>query len=98
MDLDTTNSKTNYNEDEKINSYTWKEIKDNKNWIVINDLVYDVSNFMKKHPGSERLLQMHVGEDCTVIIVLLSYEKINLNIFLLKGCLHCISHRSKTCI
>ena len=48
MDLDTTNSKTNYNEDEKLNSYTWKEIKDNKNWIVINDMVYDVSNFMKK--------------------------------------------------
>ena len=85
MEGDTLNSKSNYSEEEKLNSYTWKEIKDSKNWIVINDLVYDVTNFMKKHPGSERLLQMHVGEDCTVKFILctsLINETKNLKLFL----------------
>ncbi len=33
--------------------YTWDDIKNDKNWIVINEKVYDVTNFIKRHPGSE---------------------------------------------
>jgi cytochrome b involved in lipid metabolism len=52
MDLD---CKNNLSEEEKLNSYTWKEIRDpNKKWIVINGYVYDLTNFLRKHPGGAR--------------------------------------------
>ena len=43
------------------NIYTWSEIRDGKKWIVIDNKVYDVSNFSKRHPGGERLLMNHIG-------------------------------------
>ena len=48
--------------------YTWEQIKksDNK-WIVIDDVIYDVANFSKVHPGGERLLLDHVKQDATVL-------------------------------
>ena len=47
--------------------YTWSQIKESGNkWIVINDTVYDISKFYKKHPGGERLMLNHVGQDVTV--------------------------------
>ena len=46
--------------------YTWDEIKNDKNWIVINEKVYDVTNFIKKHPGGERLMSNHIGQDVSV--------------------------------
>lgn len=48
-----------------LKSFTWEEIKSEKKWIVINDKVYDVSRFKKKHPGGEKLLMNHVSEDAT---------------------------------
>lgn len=65
MDLD---SKNNLSEEEKLNSYTWKEIKDNKKWVVINGYVYDLTNFLRKHPGGARILTHMFGEDSTVNI------------------------------
>ncbi len=46
--------------------YSWSEIKDNKKWIVIDGKVYDVSKFSKKHPGGERLMMNHIGQDASV--------------------------------
>lgn len=45
--------------------YTWEEIKANKQWIVINQEVYDVSEFRHMHPGGERLIKNQLGEDST---------------------------------
>ncbi|XP_022914363.2 cytochrome b5-like [Onthophagus taurus] len=34
-------------------------------WMVICDKVYDVTNFLKQHPGGEDLLMEHAGRDAT---------------------------------
>lgn len=48
--------------------YSWSQVKDSRNkWIVINDTVYDISKFYKKHPGGERLMLNHIGQDVTVM-------------------------------
>jgi fatty acid desaturase 1 (delta-5 desaturase) len=53
------------NIDNALKSFSWEEIKAEKKWIVINDKVYDVSRFKKKHPGGEKLLMNHISEDAT---------------------------------
>lgn len=34
-------------------------------WIVINDKVYDVTQFLEKHPGSAKPLLFYAGRDAT---------------------------------
>jgi cytochrome b involved in lipid metabolism len=34
-------------------------------WLIIDALVYDVSEFMPAHPGGERILQLYAGRDAT---------------------------------
>nr|QBO56252.1 fatty acid desaturase 5/6-1 [Brachionus koreanus] len=47
-----------------VKTLKWSEIRQKK-WIVINNNVYDVSKFSKKHPGGETLLNNNVGQDAT---------------------------------
>lgn len=35
-------------------------------WIVIHNRVYDVTNFLDKHPGGEEILWEHAGRDATL--------------------------------
>jgi cytochrome b involved in lipid metabolism len=46
--------------------YTWDEIKKNNYWIVINGKVYNVQNFIKKHPGGDQIIMNHATQDATV--------------------------------
>jgi cytochrome b involved in lipid metabolism len=54
----------------KSTFYDWEEIrKHNKKddmWLVVNDNVYDVTRFRRRHPGGERLLDHYAGQDATV--------------------------------
>ncbi|CAL7952123.1 unnamed protein product [Xylocopa violacea] len=34
-------------------------------WIVVHDMVYDVTNYMDKHPGGRELLEEYAGQDAT---------------------------------
>ncbi|XP_015181349.1 PREDICTED: cytochrome b5 isoform X2 [Polistes dominula] len=34
-------------------------------WIIIHDKVYDVTNFVKQHPGGEEVVLEHAGKDGT---------------------------------
>jgi cytochrome b involved in lipid metabolism len=34
-------------------------------WLIVDDVVYDVSEFMPAHPGGERILQLYAGRDAT---------------------------------
>jgi cytochrome b involved in lipid metabolism len=34
-------------------------------WLIINELVYDVTDFMRTHPGGDRILQLYAGRDAT---------------------------------
>ena len=40
--------------------------KDDAKWIVIDGKIYDVSSFMKRHPGGENIMSSYIGQDATV--------------------------------
>jgi cytochrome b involved in lipid metabolism len=54
------------NQGEETKTYSWKEIKSHKYWIVINDKIYNIENFSKKHPGGEQIILNHATQDATV--------------------------------
>ncbi|KAG1424255.1 hypothetical protein G6F58_002474 [Rhizopus delemar] len=50
--------------------YTWEEfqslvLNENKKWILIEGVLYDVKNFMKEHPGGVKYLSTAIGKDMT---------------------------------
>ena len=53
-------------------SIPWSEIethnKRDDNWIVVNGKVYNVTNFLKKHPGGAKVLGSYGGQDATVSV------------------------------
>ena len=36
-------------------------------WIIIDNIVYDITKFAKYHPGGEALILEYAGKDCTEI-------------------------------
>lgn len=50
--------------------YTWEEIKEHTSltdrWVVINGVVYNVTQWQKKHPGGARMLSHFAGKDASV--------------------------------
>ncbi|KJZ70902.1 Acyl-CoA desaturase [Hirsutella minnesotensis 3608] len=43
-----------------------KEVDDNgKKWIAIGGVIYDVADFMDRHPGGKSMLKMGMGKDAT---------------------------------
>ncbi|XP_050388594.1 acyl-CoA 6-desaturase [Patella vulgata] len=54
---------------DKLAEYSWEEIRQHATktdrWLVIEGIVYDVSIWAKKHPGGERIIGNHAGEDAT---------------------------------
>lgn len=63
------NSKSESNIEKTV--YSWAEVrkhnKKNDCWIVINNLVYNVTNFQKKHPGGSRLFHLYAGQDASEV-------------------------------
>ena len=55
---------------DEIQQHTTREDK----WIVIDNGVYDISRWQKKHPGGAKIISHFAGEDATVsnIIVVLN--------------------------
>eukprot|EP00796_Vickermania_ingenoplastis_P004831 gene4831-3470_t len=52
-----------------LKTYTWEEIKqhdkDTDCWVVMNDKVLDVSQFLNEHPGGLDPIKDMAGEDIT---------------------------------
>ncbi len=46
---------------DEVNKHSNKESP----WIIINDKVYDCTNFLNKHPGGEASILMYAGKDCS---------------------------------
>ncbi|XP_033127953.1 acyl-CoA (8-3)-desaturase-like [Anneissia japonica] len=56
-------------------TYTWEEIQrkdgktDPEKWIVIDDEVYNVTNWGRKHPGGSRVISHYAGQDASEVFV-----------------------------
>lgn len=63
-----------------MNSYSIEEISihntENDIWIVINGIVYDVTDFVDKHPGGKSMLLNVAGTDATDYFEALHQPKI----------------------
>ena len=57
--------------------FTWKEVEAHGNkkdcWIVVNECVYELAKFKKRHPGSGKILDHFAGQDATVSGLLLVF-------------------------
>lgn len=63
---------------ESLPMHTWEEIKKhtakNDSWLVIDNKVYNITNWARKHPGGGRLIGHYAGEDATVSSNLLAFK------------------------
>lgn len=63
-----------------MNSYSIEEISihntENDIWIVINEIVYDVTDFLDQHPGGKSMLLNVAGTDATDYFEALHQPKI----------------------
>src|SRR4029450_4289449 len=55
-------------------SYTWDEVRQHTSpgdlWLVIDNKVYDVSQWMDEHPGGDFVLLQEAGKDATAAFAL----------------------------
>jgi L-lactate dehydrogenase (cytochrome) len=53
----------------RMNTYTVEEVAEHATktdcWIIIKQMVYDVSEFMKSHPGGSAIMMNVAGQDAT---------------------------------
>ena len=63
--------------------FTMDEVREHSTkddaWIVIDDTIYDVSNFWKKHPGGQQVMLNFAGRDASVR---LATETVNNNLLI----------------
>ena len=55
-----------------VKSYSYDEalkmVQEHKtSWIIIDDYIVDLTNYIDKHPGGERVLQQNTGTDATTL-------------------------------
>jgi len=50
--------------------YTWDDVRQHDSasdkWLVINDDVYNITEWAKRHPGGFRVISHYAGQDATV--------------------------------
>ncbi|XP_064399084.1 cytochrome b5-like [Halichondria panicea] len=55
--------------DSEEKTFSWEEVNKHNNseslWLVVHDIVYDVTKFMEEHPGGEEVLLEQAGKDST---------------------------------
>nr|WAY16340.1 front-end fatty acid desaturase group B isoform 1 [Eisenia fetida] len=52
-----------------LKEYSWQEVRQHTSqkdrWVVIDEVIYDVTEWQKKHPGGARILGHYAGQDAT---------------------------------
>eukprot|EP00736_Rhodelphis_marinus_P010532 Rmarinus@m.4439 len=48
--------------------------KENGYWMLVDDMVYDVTDFLPMHPGGIRIIREHCGRDCTRTFMQVSHH------------------------
>uniref|UniRef100_A0A8C9DU97 Cytochrome b5 n=1 Tax=Prolemur simus TaxID=1328070 RepID=A0A8C9DU97_PROSS len=55
--------------DKEVKSYTLEEIQKHNHskstWLILHHKVYDLTKFLKEHPGGEEVLREQAGGDAT---------------------------------
>src|SRR4051794_39693632 len=69
--LDRIKTKLNFGADENsLPVMNWKTIDEKiakgEQLVVIDGLIHDVKNFIRDHPGGEKILKSRIGKDATV--------------------------------
>lgn len=71
-------------------TYSWDEIKRHSTaesrWIVIDKEVFDITTFVKRHPGGPRVIGHYAGQDASVSYI---FEKNRCRRQLLAICVCC---------
>jgi len=61
--------------DSRQRVYTWDDVRQhdstNDKWLVINDDIYNITEWAKRHPGGFRIISHYAGQDATVSLQLL---------------------------
>ncbi|XP_022102788.1 fatty acid desaturase 2-like isoform X2 [Acanthaster planci] len=50
---------------DEVNKHNGRDKEDPSKWLVIDGLVYDVTEWSRKHPGGSRLLTHYAGQDAS---------------------------------
>ena len=56
--------------EEELPHISWERVREavrdgNTKWLVLDGYVLDVGAFVEQHPGGARILQAHLGKDCS---------------------------------
>jgi cytochrome b involved in lipid metabolism len=44
-----------------------QKIREHRKWMIIDDSIVDVSNYLQKHPGGTSILEENAGTDATLL-------------------------------
>ena len=79
-------------------SFTWDEVRQHKDrgnrWLVIDNDVYDITQWQHKHPGGAKILGHYAGEDASVRFFRLERIFIFVNFNILNDCIFLHFHYS----
>lgn len=54
----------------QLATYSYQEVskhdKRDDRWIIINNQVYNITNWARRHPGGSRVIGHYAGQDATV--------------------------------
>jgi len=53
-----------------------KHNKEDDCWVILYGEVYDVTNFMKDHPGGPQAIMIYAGKECTEEFDMLHEKKV----------------------